>query len=239
LNALWHSRLPIYDTGFCLNSLVSYGALFQNRYYAIAIWTNPVAPNLPQHEWLELRRMAISFDAPKNTASRMLSVMAKLIKVKFPQVERLISYQDKEVHRGTIYKASNWIIGAHHGGGSWNRPNSRNKSTGLPRTRPDLNKAIGAKTRWEYRLVKEGVMTKEQYKKRLLEKIYIPIEDVMIMQAIRDRINKPDLLDIVWTKKGKPLEIPQKIIEDFHLTGLNNCDFITSNYYQSQRGYRV
>ena len=152
LNALWHSRLPIYDTGFCLNSLVSYGALFQNKYYAIAIWTNPVAPNLPQHEWLELRRMAIAFDAPKNTASHMLSVMAKLIKLKFPQVERLISYQDEEVHKGTIYKASNWIIGAHHRGGSWNRPNSRNKSTGLPRTRPDLNKAIGAKTRWEYLL---------------------------------------------------------------------------------------
>jgi len=152
LNAIWHSRLPIYDTGFCLNSIVSYGALFQNRYYAIAIWTNPVARNLPQHEWLELRRMAIAPDAPKNTASRMLSIMAKLIKVKLPQVERLISYQDEEVHKGTIYKASNWERGFHHRGGSWNRPNSRNKSTGLPRTRPDLNKATGAKIRWEYLL---------------------------------------------------------------------------------------
>jgi hypothetical protein len=57
---------------------------------------------------LELRRMAISNKAPKNTASRMLSWMRKDIQVKFPHLIRLISYQDTEVHYGTIYKASGW-----------------------------------------------------------------------------------------------------------------------------------
>jgi len=149
LNKQWHSRLPEYNTGFCLNSLVSYGAEFENQYYAIAIWTNPVAAALPQHDWLELRRMAIATDAPKNTASRMLSVMRRLIKKKFPNVVKLISYQDCEVHQGTIYKASGWVIGNYHKGGSWNRPNAVNSSNGKPRTRPDLNNATGAKIRWE------------------------------------------------------------------------------------------
>lgn len=149
LNEMWHSRLPIYNTGFCLNSIVSYGALFEYIFYAIAIWTNPVAPNLPQHKWLELRRMAIAPDAPKNTASRMLGVMAKLIKRKLPNVEMLISYQDTEVHAGTIYKAAGWVQGSFHRGGSWNRPNSKNTYNKRPRIRDDLNKAIGPKIRWQ------------------------------------------------------------------------------------------
>ena len=148
LNRQWHSRLPEYNTGFCLNSIVSYGAISNNKYYAVAIWTNPVAAALPQHKWLELRRMAICSDAPKNTASRMISIMTKLIKKKFPHVIKLISYQDCETHQGTIYKASGWTIGNYHSGGSWNRPNAKNLN-GKPRTRPDLNQATGAKIRWE------------------------------------------------------------------------------------------
>jgi hypothetical protein len=148
LNEKWHSRLPIYETGFCLNCLVAYGLLYENNIYGIAIWTNPVAAALPQHEWLELRRMALSPEVPKNTASRMLSIMARLIEKKFPDVEKLISYQDAEVHKGTIYKAAGWVVGNTHKGGSWNRPNATNLN-GSPRTRPDNNDATGPKTRWE------------------------------------------------------------------------------------------
>jgi hypothetical protein len=148
LNAKWHSRLPVYDTGFCLNSAVSFGAQFEGVIYAIAIWTNPVAAALPQHEWLELRRMAIAPDAPKNTGSRMLSVMARLIRAKHTNVSRLISYQDEEAHQGTIYKAAGWVAASRHSGGSWSRPNSRNQN-GKPRVRPDTNGAIGPKVRWE------------------------------------------------------------------------------------------
>lgn len=149
LNQKWHSRLPEYNTGFCLNSTVSFGLKYGNKIYGIAIWTNPVAPNLPQEEWLELRRMALSPESPKNTASRFLSIMVRLIKKKFPDVKKLISYQDLEIHLGTIYKASGWIKGPSHPGGSWSRPNSRNKSNGKPRTRPNLNQSIGPKIRWE------------------------------------------------------------------------------------------
>ena len=148
LNEKWHSRLPVYKTGFCLNSLVSYGLYYDGFIYGIAIWTNPVSASLPQHEWLELRRMALCPDIPKNTASRMLSVMRRLIIKKFPHVTKLISYQDSVVHRGIIYKAAGWKIGCYHKGGSWNRPNAKNLN-GKPRTRPDNNKAVGPKIRWE------------------------------------------------------------------------------------------
>ncbi|MGD0591078.1 MAG: hypothetical protein ABSA44_09805 [Bacteroidota bacterium] len=93
--------------------------------------------------------MAIAPDAPRYTASRMLGIMAKLIKSKFPQIINLISYQDKEVHKGTIYKAAGWKAIQEHKGGSWNRPNATNSWNGKKRTRPDLNKATGAKVRWE------------------------------------------------------------------------------------------
>jgi len=148
LNQQWHSRLPIYRTGSCLNASICFGAIFENHFYAVAIWSTPVARLLPQKEWLELRRLAIAPTAPKNMASRMISIMVKVIKKKFPSVNKLISYQDTEVHLGTIYKASGWVIGKEHSGGTWYRPNSHNKS-GTPRKRPDLNKATGPKIRWE------------------------------------------------------------------------------------------
>jgi hypothetical protein len=149
LNALWHSRLPRMETGFIVNQpFLCFIAKFCGRAYAAAIWSNPVSPNLPQHECLELRRFAIAPDAPKNTASRMLAIMVRFIKKHRPTVGRLVSYQDVEAHQGTIYKASGWMAIAKHKGGSWNRPNSKNLN-GTPRTRPDLNGATGPKVRWE------------------------------------------------------------------------------------------
>lgn len=142
LNRAWHSRLPIYETGFCEKARICFGALHDNRWYAVAIWDNPTARNLPQDSWLELKRMAICSEAPKNTASRMLKVMTLIIRTRFPKIERLVSYQDVETHRGTIYKAAGWVPGCTHKGGSWLRPNQK-------RFRPDLNKAVGPKIRWE------------------------------------------------------------------------------------------
>jgi hypothetical protein len=105
LNRKWHSRLPLVgSSGF----RVHYGAEFSGRWYAVAAWSNPVARLLPQQTWLELRRMAISDDSPKNTASRMIGWMVRDIRKRFPDVVRLVSYQDCDVHTGTIYKASGW-----------------------------------------------------------------------------------------------------------------------------------
>lgn len=104
-NLRWHSRLPKIGAS---QGRVFYAAECDNRIYAVAMWSNPVARLLPQRTWLELRRFAIAEDAPKNTASRMLGWMCRDVRRRFPEVVRLISYQDMHVHAGTIYKASGW-----------------------------------------------------------------------------------------------------------------------------------
>lgn len=140
LNRLWHSRLPRFGRA---PVKVCYGAEFEGIYYAVAIWSNPVARLLPQ-DWLELRRLAIAPDAPKNTASRMLGWMARDIRCRFPDTPRLVSYQDTEVHTGTIYRAAGWeataiaeaSYGDHH---QWS-----NKSRARAKGQSDA-----AKQRWE------------------------------------------------------------------------------------------
>ena len=74
----------------------------------------------------------------------VMARMAKVIKEKFPEIEKLISYQDTEVHLGTIYKAANWIPANTSEGGEWSR-----KSRG----RAKVQTAV-PKVRWEYSLLK-------------------------------------------------------------------------------------
>lgn len=107
LNRLWHSRLPKIPDG-----MISYAFHARNGdlTYAVAVWSNPVARLLPQH-WLELRRMACSPEMPKNGASAFLAWMVRYLRKNHKAHERLISYQDTEVHRGTIYKAAGWLEG--------------------------------------------------------------------------------------------------------------------------------
>lgn len=144
LNIAWHSRLPKVGAS---QFRVMYGAEYEGLLYAVAAWSNPVARLLPQLEWLELRRMAISPEAPKNTASRMLGWMVRDIRKRFPEVRRLISYQDCEVHAGTIYKAAGWkhaenYISRHRGWGPKTAWANRNRAG---RT----DQAIAPRMRWE------------------------------------------------------------------------------------------
>ncbi len=111
-NERWHSRLPTTNKDNLLRNAhkVFYGAEYKDHCFAVAIWTDPVAANRmsKDYKWLELRRLAISPDAPKFTATWMISKMIKDIKTRFPDITRLVSYQDTEVHTGTIYAAANW-----------------------------------------------------------------------------------------------------------------------------------
>lgn len=110
LNEKWHSRLPKVEWSNVVRCSchVCFVAEFDDIAYASAIWSSPVARALNGMSWLELRRLAIATDAPKNTATRMLRVMRIIISKDFPNITNLISYQDTEVHSGTIYKAAGW-----------------------------------------------------------------------------------------------------------------------------------
>lgn len=140
LNEMWHSRLPRMGTGFIKNQpFLSFAAVCDGVIYAVAIWSNPVARNLPQHEWLELRRLAVSPDSPKNTCSRMLAIMRRIIRRWRPEVKKLISYQDTESHTGTIYRAAGWSPTAINPDGNWTR-----RKRPRPRAQSEA-----AKVRWE------------------------------------------------------------------------------------------
>lgn len=102
--AAWHSRLPATQVGPWRFGFVAH---HQHTCFGAALWHNPSARGLP-NEWLELRRLAIPDDAPPHTASWMLGAMAKWVRANLPEVPRLISYQDTDVHTGTIYKAAGW-----------------------------------------------------------------------------------------------------------------------------------
>jgi len=146
LNEQWHSRLPLIDWSNVVRNThyVCFAAEFEGDYYASAIWSSPVAQNRFKYgkQILELRRLAISPEAPRNTATRMLAHMRKHIAKAMPDIALLISYQDTEVHSGTIYKADNWIAEHESPGISW--------STQKRERNPDQTTAV--KVRWEKRL---------------------------------------------------------------------------------------
>lgn len=141
LNRAWHSRLPEIKNW---QSCFAYTAEYAGHYYAVALWGPPIARLFNGKNYLELRRMAIAPGAPKNTASRMLSIMTKLLRKSHPSIVKFVSYQDTDVHQGTIYKASGWQIGGTRKGGTlaWDS---------LTRKR-NLCVASGDKIRWEYQL---------------------------------------------------------------------------------------
>lgn len=146
LNELWHSRFPLTDKTNLVRVRygVNFAAEYEGKFYAVAIWTSPIASNRLKDglKALELRRLAIAPDSPKNTASRVLSVMTRLIKGKGFDINRFISYQDTGVHKGTIYKAAGWQSVGEQGFQEW--------STDRRKRAPSQSNA--PKVRWELSL---------------------------------------------------------------------------------------
>ncbi len=143
LNAAWHSRLPdIHWSNIVRNRhYICYGAMFDWCYFAVSIWSSPVSQRFDFDTVLELRRMAISPEAPKFTATWMLGKMIKRLRVDLPTITRLISYQDTEVHTGTIYKAGNWKPVSATRFSDWGVSRKRNAA-----------QSESDKIRWEYQL---------------------------------------------------------------------------------------
>jgi hypothetical protein len=141
MNKLWHSRFPECSNSCCR---VCYGAEFEGSYYAVAIWTNPTSPKLPQLTWLMLSRWAIAPEAPKNTGTRMESWMVRDIRRRFPDVTTLVSYSDPDTHDGSIYRACNWVEGETTDRKTEGRKNWHNRE----RARVTKNTAPERVTRW-------------------------------------------------------------------------------------------
>jgi hypothetical protein len=145
LNYLWHSVLPLTVMSNLLRNKrkIAYISEHDGIAYSVAIWTTPVAANRMAggFDMLELRRFAISEDSPKNTASRILAIMSKLIKKKWPEVNKLVSYQSNDHHDGTIYKAAGWVASVESKYSEWHKGKRRN-----------VPQSVSSKTRWEKEL---------------------------------------------------------------------------------------
>jgi len=143
LNARWHSLLPkIHWSNIVRNThYVCYGFYYGTKALGVGIWSSPVAQNRFKDgkTMLELRRLALAPGCPKNTASWSISEMVVRIKVKFPEITRLISYQDTSVHEGTIYKASGWQRAGETEFVDWS--NEKRKRS--------IAQSTGKKVRWE------------------------------------------------------------------------------------------
>ncbi len=146
----WHSRLPNTQAGpwqFAFSAARPDGSIV-----AVALWNNPSARTLPGH-WLELRRMACSPEAPRNTASRFLAWMARYFAQGHRHREKLISYQDTAVHSGTMYKAAGWEVDFISKARV--RDRSKNRAGTSRKYRADINgveAAASEKIRWAKRL---------------------------------------------------------------------------------------
>jgi len=145
MNEKWHSRMPETQPS---PWQFAFSAHYMGITYGVALWHNPSARTLPGH-WLELRRLAISPDAPHCTATRMLGEMARYFKSNAKDREKLISYQDMEVHKGTIWTAAGWQLT------NITKVRERDRSTKRPSGkmyRMDANgkqAQTSAKARWE------------------------------------------------------------------------------------------
>ena len=144
LNKVWHSSQP--NIGNAGQGCFAYGAFYKNRFYAVAIWGHPLARKLNGKNILEMRRMAIANDAPKNTGSRMLKIMRILIKDEHGKICKLISYQDTDVHNGPLYKSAGWI------GTEVSIPAKGWDSRIRDRSKPNPDKTRSIKIRWEFNL---------------------------------------------------------------------------------------
>lgn len=141
----WHSRLPNCQRG---PWQFAFAASVNGEIVAVALWNNPSARTLPGH-WLELRRLAAKPGAPQNTCSCFIAWMVRYFRSAHKHREKCISYQDLEVHKGTIYKAAGWKVEY------VSKPRIRDRSkprVGTSRAyRSDINGipvAASAKARW-------------------------------------------------------------------------------------------
>lgn len=139
-----HSRLPNVQNGPWMYAFAACHPETR-QIYAAALWNNPSARTLP-NTWLELRRMAVSDNAPHCTASSFLAAMTKQLRQNGHR--HFISYQDLDVHTGTIYKAAGWTIEytskARQRKRGYDKTRGRNYRTAINGAQPDA----AAKNRW-------------------------------------------------------------------------------------------
>jgi hypothetical protein len=110
----------LHYSGTCVNnSCLHFGIFHKNRLYGVVSLGPPMDKrkiiNLVSgskwNDFLEINRMALSDYMPKNSESRCLSIIFKLIKKNYPHIKLIISFSDAtQCGDGTIYRASGFNL---------------------------------------------------------------------------------------------------------------------------------
>lgn len=76
-----------------------------------------IFPSLNTQDYLEIGRMCMTEDMPRNSESQMLSQLVKWLKVNNPEIKILFTWADGMVGKvGYVYQASNFIYAGYSGG---------------------------------------------------------------------------------------------------------------------------
>jgi hypothetical protein len=80
-----------------------------NKILGIAVYGQPISRNSPKSS-LELRRFCLAPGAEKNTASNFLAFTLRWLRQNEPSYTEVLTFADpNQGHRGTIYKACNFL----------------------------------------------------------------------------------------------------------------------------------
>jgi len=99
------------------------GVWYGDRLVGVLMFGRPSARLEDQEHTVELTRMVLLDECPRNSESRALALAAKWIRGNMPEIRRLIAYADpSRGHRGTVYLAAGWKFVGRTAGGRWARP---------------------------------------------------------------------------------------------------------------------
>jgi hypothetical protein len=107
-----------YSKKVCSNSKLNFGVFFKNKIegvvqFGVSMDKNRMAKNLnlPLNDFLEINRMALSNDLPKNSESRVLGICIREIKKQYKNIRAILSFADAtQCGDGFIYRASNFKL---------------------------------------------------------------------------------------------------------------------------------
>jgi hypothetical protein len=120
----------------CPGGRVTFRLTMSGRIVGYMTYTYPGAIMQYSQQYLELKRMYVIDEAPRNVESKALSISVRLIRKMFPHITALISYADPaRGHQGTIYKAAGWCrAGLSDCSGQWrNHPTRKTLEAPTPK----------------------------------------------------------------------------------------------------------
>ncbi|MBC7106845.1 MAG: hypothetical protein H5T97_13010 [Firmicutes bacterium] len=127
---------------------ISLGVWHGDRLVGVMLFGRPSARLEDQRGTLELTRMVLLDECPRNSESRALGLAARWIRRRMPEIRRLISYADPaRGHKGTVYLAAGWRFVGRTSGGRWSCPSRPGRRDASPGPKLKFEKVFDAPAR--------------------------------------------------------------------------------------------